>query len=230
MVPDMSEPKSSDDAIAAGPFSEWLTRFRRAQQTGEGIDVPCQGCDACCTSSYFIHVGPGETETLKVIPSMLLFPAPGLPKGHRLLGVDEKGHCPMFGREGCKVYEHRPRTCRIYDCRVFQAAGLFVDERPKVASMARRWRFEYPDERDETEHEAVQQAARFLILHSSDFPAGFVPARIPGQAVLAVKVYEPFVARVTDAHATDTRQQVAAVLDAYERFEAGRLARTTRSR
>ena len=30
----------------------------------------------------------------------------------------------------CSIYEHRPRTCRTYDCRVFAAAGLDdTDER-----------------------------------------------------------------------------------------------------
>ena len=34
------------------------------------------------------------------------------------------GHCPMLVDGRCSIYEHRPRTCRTYDCRVFPAAGL----------------------------------------------------------------------------------------------------------
>ena len=28
---------------------------------------------------------------------------------------------------GCSIYDHRPRTCRTFDCRVFAAAGVAVD-------------------------------------------------------------------------------------------------------
>ena len=88
-----------------------------------GSEVPCDGCTACCTSSQFVHIGPDETDTLARIPRRLLFPAPRLPAGHVLMGYDENGHCPMLVDGACSIYEHRPRTCRTYDCRVFPAAG-----------------------------------------------------------------------------------------------------------
>ena len=56
-------------------------------------------------------------------PAALRFPRPGRPKGHVVLGYDEHGRCPMLGDHGCTIYEHRPRTCRTYDCRVFAATG-----------------------------------------------------------------------------------------------------------
>ncbi|HJV08323.1 MAG TPA: YkgJ family cysteine cluster protein, partial [Acidimicrobiales bacterium] len=93
--------------LPAGRFSTWL-----AQLAGGDVDVPCGACTACCTSSQFVHIGPDESETLARIPPALLFPAPGLPKGHVVMGYDERGHCPMFVDGGCSIYEARPRTCR----------------------------------------------------------------------------------------------------------------------
>src|SRR5688572_23451385 len=106
-----------DQALAAGRFSEWLVEMQHALRGERDAAVPCDGCTACCTSSQFIHIEPDETETLAQIPRELLFPAPGSP-GHVVLGYDDHGRCPMLVDEKCSIYEHRPRTCRTYDCRV----------------------------------------------------------------------------------------------------------------
>ena len=121
--------------------------------------MPCHGCTACCRSSQFIPIGPDEVDTLAHIPKALLFPAPRVPRGHYVLGYDERGHCPMLVDDRCSIYEHRPRTCRTYDCRVFPAAGVTPDE-PLVAERSERWRFSYPTDADRSAHEAVRAAAR----------------------------------------------------------------------
>ncbi len=129
----MTDPATSDDQdLDAGPFSPWLNEVLGAIRGEHGSDVPCNGCTACCTSSQFIHIEPDEDDTLSCIPPELLFPAPRLPRGHVLLGYDEHGHCPMLVDDHCSIYEHRPRTCRTYDCRIFPAAGLTIDESDKV--------------------------------------------------------------------------------------------------
>src|SRR5262249_465616 len=108
--------------LPAGEFSSWLRLTRRALQLKNiGADVPCGECNACCGSSYFIHIKPEETQTLNRIPKALLFPAPGLPKGNVLMGYNEKGECPMLIDNKCSIYEHRPQTCRDFDCRIFAA-------------------------------------------------------------------------------------------------------------
>jgi uncharacterized protein len=126
-------------------------------------DVPCGACTACCTSSQFIHVGPDETDSLAHIPAALLFPAPNLPKGYVLMGFNQVGHCPMLIDNRCSIYEHRPRTCRVYDCRVFTAADLEPDDDSKVliAQRVRRWRFSYVDQTARAEHAEVIEAAAF---------------------------------------------------------------------
>ncbi len=52
--------------------------------------MPSGDCTACCTSSQFVHVEPGEEDTLAHVPKELLSPAPGLPGGHVLMGYDEQ--------------------------------------------------------------------------------------------------------------------------------------------
>jgi uncharacterized protein len=81
-----------------------------------------------------------------------------------VLGYDDQGRCPMLGEEGCSIYEHRPRACRTYDCRVFAAAGVLPDEPQKAAIAARasRWSFTYATADDRQRHGAVKATARDL--------------------------------------------------------------------
>jgi uncharacterized protein len=122
-------------------FSEWLDQF----DASSDAQVPCGTCTACCTSSQFVHIGPDETDTLAHVPAALRFPAPGLAEGHVVLGYDERGRCPMLVDGACSIYEHRPRTCRTYDCRVFAAVGIEPEDQPAIAARVREWTFEVDD-------------------------------------------------------------------------------------
>ena len=134
---------AGEDALDAGEFSSWLGEFRGALRGEHDADVPCGSCTACCTSSQFVHIGPEEVDTLAHVPRELLFAAPGLPKGHFVLGYDERGHCPMFEGGGCSIYSHRPKACRAYDCRVFAATAIDPGK-PLIARQVRRWQFAAP--------------------------------------------------------------------------------------
>jgi len=173
--------------LPAGGFSSWLRRTRITHLKDSGADVPCGGCTACCTSSYFVHIGPDETETLARIPAELLFAAPDLPNGNVLLGYDEDGRCPMLRDGACWIYAHRPLTCRNYDCRVYAAAGIDAD-RALITQRARRWSFSHPTEDDRRQHSAVQAAATFVQEHAECFPGGAVPGDPAQVALLAIKV------------------------------------------
>jgi Fe-S-cluster containining protein len=173
-----------------------LADIQVALRGERGSDVPCNGCTACCTSSQFVHIGPDEVDTLSRIPAELLFPAPRLPGGHVLLGYDQRGHCPMLIDNRCSIYEHRPRTCRIYDCRIFAAAGVEIDDREKamIAERARRWRFSFPTEADRTEHDAVRAAATFL----DEYHGEAVPSGVTERAVLTIEIHDMFLDRSVD--------------------------------
>jgi uncharacterized protein len=188
---------SGERDLAAGEFSSWMVEMQAAIRGERGSDVPCGGCTACCTSSQFIHIGPDETDTLSHIPAELLFPAPRLPPGHVVLGYDERGHCPMLIDNQCSIYEHRPRTCRTYDCRVFPAAGLGIDDDDKVlvARQARRWQFGFPTEAARNQHDAVRAAATFLDEHKGLLPDGAAPTNATQLAVLAIEIHDVFLRR-----------------------------------
>jgi Fe-S-cluster containining protein len=144
---------------ADGPaFASWLADTQAAIRGERDAVVPCGDCTACCTSSQFVHIGPEETDALAHLPADVLFPVPGFPPGHVLMGYDDRGHCPMFVDGGCSVYEHRPRTCRTYDCRVFTAAGIAPDA-PAIAARVEQWQFSYPTRADTEAQEEVRRRA-----------------------------------------------------------------------
>jgi Fe-S-cluster containining protein len=157
-------------SLLAGEFTEWLGELAAALRGDGDTDVACGSCVACCSSGQFIHIGPDESDALAHIPAELLFPAPRLPKGNVLMGYDEQGRCPMLGDSGCTIYEHRPRVCRTYDCRVFPAAGVFPEEPEKtaIAERARQWRFSYADAESEAWHDRLRVLAATL---PADVPA-----------------------------------------------------------
>jgi uncharacterized protein len=185
---------SDDDSeLRAGDFSPWLAGMQAAIRGEQESEVPCAGCTACCTSAQFVHIGPDETDALAHIPAELLFPAPLRPRGHVLLGYDERGHCPMLVNDQCSIYEHRPQTCRTYDCRILPAAGVTVDgEQAAIGRRARRWRFDFPTPDDRVRHDAVRAAARFVREHREALPDHAAPANETQQAVLAVELHELF--------------------------------------
>ncbi len=191
----------SDEApLSAGAFSDWLAGMQRALRGDGESDVPCDGCTACCTSSQFVHIEPDESDVLAHIPGELLFPAPRMPPGHVVLGYDANGHCPMLVDDRCSIYEHRPRTCRTYDCRVFPAAGVEIDDEDQAAigRRARRWRFDFPRQIDQIELEAVRAAATFVRERADLLPPGAAPANATQRAVLAVRLHQAFLGHDDD--------------------------------
>lgn len=212
------------ETLAAGEFSTWLRDTRAAQRVSGGADVPCGACIGCCTSSYFIHIEPDESDTLRRIPAALLFPAPGQPKGHVLMGYDANGHCPMLVEGRCSIYADRPRTCRSYDCRIFAATGADAGGRDKdrINQRVRRWNFSHPSQADATDQEAVRAAAAFLREHGDAFPPGTVPDNPTQLALLAIEVYDVFVQRAGATGPSSVDEIAAAVVKRAKDFDEGR--------
>ena len=196
---------AAEEPLDAGPIGDWVMAMRAALLGARDADVPCGACTACCTSSQFVPVGPDETDALARIPPALRFPAPGLPPGHVVLPYDERGHCPMLEAGACSIYEHRPRTCRTYDCRVFPAAGVELDDPGKgaIARRAQRWEFAFPTADDRTRHEAVRAATTFLDERRTRIDDGLVPAGATALAVLALEVHGAFLQPEPDTSAVE---------------------------
>ncbi len=203
------EPSDLGD-LPAGEFSEWTAGMQAALRGEQPSTVPCGDCSACCTSSQFVHVGPEETDALAHIPAALLFAAPLRPPGHVVLGYDERGHCPMLADGRCSIYDHRPRACRTYDCRVFPAAGVEIvdDDKDAIARRARRWRFTFPTDADRARLGAVRAAAAFLRDHSDVLPPA-VTLTATQLAVLAIEVHEAFLGRRADPDPAEIRAALA---------------------
>lgn len=180
--------------VEAGAVGPWLEATRRTLRLRTDADVPCGSCTACCTSSQFVHIGPDEHDTLAHVPPALRFPAPGMPRGHVLLPYDERGHCPMLRDSACSIYEHRPRTCRTYDCRVFAATGTLPDEPEKaaIASRVARWRFDAASAPETRALDAMHAAAAFLADHPAILRTAGIPVNATQLAVAAVVVHERF--------------------------------------
>lgn len=215
--------------LPAGDFSSWLRDIRNALLIDSETAVACGECSACCSSSQFIHIRPEETRTLGRIHKELLVAAPGLPEGHMLLGYDKNGMCPQVRNGACSIYEHRPLTCRAYDCRIFTAAGITAgDDKALITERVRRWKFSYPAARDREEHSAVQAAAKFIREHAEGFPGRKVPTN-PGQlAILAIKVYDVFLksdgGSVNAGRASSDAETADAIVETCRTFDAKRPA------
>lgn len=190
--------------------------MRAALAGSSGMDVACGDCRGCCTSSYFIKVRAHETATIARIGADKLRPVPGSTNGNLLMGFDAQGHCFMFANGGCSIYQHRPETCRTYDCRVYAAAGMNAGpDKSVINERIASWQFEYPSPLDRDEHRAVTAAANFIRQHPVRFPGGHVPSRPSEIAVLAVKSYEVFL----DQPATDAEISTA-IVEACRRFDS----------
>jgi Fe-S-cluster containining protein len=177
--------------LSVGGFSSWLRAALDALAEETSADVPCGSCNACCRTSHFIHVRPEEKRTRARLPRELLFPAPGLPPGHLVLGYDEAGRCPMLVAGCCTVYEDRPLACRTYDCRIYAATGVAPD-RDAIAEQVRRWTFGYPSADDRERQAAVLGAVRFLREHPECLPSDAARVQPVRVAVLAIAVHETF--------------------------------------
>lgn len=225
------ETPAVDGELAAGEFGRWLDAIGEAIDGRRPADVPCGTCTACCRSAQFVHVGPEEVATLARIPAELLVAAPGLPSGHRVMGYDERGHCPMLQADGCSIYEDRPRTCRTYDCRVFAAAGVEPDAhgargRTDVAERVRRWRFDYGGAEAHVRQRAVRATAA-LLARQPDVLGPRSAANPTAQAVAAVLAHRAGLRLDTDGRPLEatapTAQAVRVELD--RRTRAARSAR-----
>jgi uncharacterized protein len=88
----------------------------------------------------------------------------------------------------CSIYNHRPRTCRVYDCRVFAATGLAedVDGKAMISKAAKLWRF---DPEVNAQLAAIRSAATYLRDHAAEL-ADVLPLTVTHLAVLAFEIHE----------------------------------------
>jgi Fe-S-cluster containining protein len=209
---------SDASPLNAGEGSVWLGDILRTIRDQQDADVPCGTCTACCTSIQFVAIGPDETAALAAIPPDLLFPAPGRPPGHVLLGYDRTGACPMLVEGACSIYASRPRTCRTYDCRVFAASDLSELAPPRIAAQSARWRF--ADEADDVPLAAVRAAGAYLVAHEDALSDFGLDTSGKGIALLAIVLHDLFIGRDADGRRMVVTPPAAEVRSELERRTA----------
>lgn len=217
--------RSAGDALrapqgrhCAGDFLDWLQGTLSAFFTGQGAEVPCGDCRACCRAGYFIPVRHHEWSTLAAIPRRLLVSPPvSAGEVEYLIATTRRGACALLDEGACSIYRQRPQACRDYDCRVFAAAGIESGQ-DLVDRQIRRWRFRHDREESRLAHAAVRAAARFVIEHPDAFPEGRAPRRPADIALVALKSHHVFLG---GGHRDRPREAVAeAVVRACRVFDA----------
>ena len=65
----------------------------------------------------------------------------------------------MLGANGCTVYDHRPRGCRVFDCRLFAATGVLPEStHVDLRRRSGQWTFSVESARDRAARAALDRA------------------------------------------------------------------------
>jgi hypothetical protein len=92
----------------------------------------------------------------------------------------------------CSIYEHRPRACRVYDCRIFPAAGVTGPrgDAVEIGRRAERWRFDYASDRERAGHDALKATARYFAEHAGELGDDALATDTTRLAVVAVELHD----------------------------------------
>lgn len=97
-------------------LTSWMHNTDKVlRRESPGSDVPCGSCTKCCKGwmiSLHAHENPDEYDTDGVDSA-----------GQPVLRRQENGNCVYLIDEKCTIYDRRPETCRMFDCRVYRIAS-----------------------------------------------------------------------------------------------------------
>lgn len=207
-------------SVAAGEFSQWLSRITASIRTGSQMDVACGDCRGCCSAGRFIPVSVQDGVAMSAIPRKFLVKSVGVDNGTMLMGYTKSGHCPMLVAGNCSIYSNRPVTCGQFDCRALAAAGCELDGRwsERVNERVRSWRFTHATPESLATAQSVKAAAAFIAGNAASFPNGRVPTDPLQLSVLALKVHSVFLS----TKPTDIATTVQRVIRTSRLFDSAR--------
>lgn len=78
------------------------------------IDVPCEGCTACCRG-LVVLLQPDEVALFSLNVPTYGPTDPTVIKGYAL-AHKPSGECAYLGPVGCTVHDHKPSVCAKFDC------------------------------------------------------------------------------------------------------------------
>jgi Putative zinc- or iron-chelating domain len=144
----------------------------RSASTMPATTVPCNGCTSCCWHKL-VEVEPG-------IDAVDKLDCRTLDDGSVALNKRPDGACVHLTDAGCGVYEHRPWTCRGYDCRLLSMCGVI--ELFEHGRQSPRWVFD----RDSDDGNALLAACQFLGISYQAHAMRRGKPRTAGEVLLAV--------------------------------------------
>jgi Fe-S-cluster containining protein len=114
-----------------------LLAYRQFKLTADRSEIPamtstvsCRSCRACCIEFVETSLLPGDSdEGLDV----------EVRDGRRFLKKKANGECVHLQEGGCSVYEHRPSSCRVFDCRDFAVGRQSNPELPLLSEAIAQW-------------------------------------------------------------------------------------------
>ena len=99
----------------------------------------------------------------------------------------------MLIDEGCSIYNNRPQTCREFDCRIYAAADLILEEENQAAINTRvqSWQFRIDSSTQDIQQLAIPAAARFIKQEAAHLQRK--PSHPTEIALLAIAAWDLFV-------------------------------------
>ena len=135
----------------------WLCRAGEVisrEVKGESFSINCDGCTICCERHLTVIVSDKEVdEGIKAE----LYTTDDKEQAWRIPKTED-GICIHLMDSKCDIYDDRPRTCRIFDCRQRLVANVFDKH---TREMCIQWKSdEWIKPENRIYIEAVRQAAR----------------------------------------------------------------------
>jgi len=94
-------------------------------------EVPCGSCTGCCRSAFDIELSSDEERAR--FPHVIK-------DGKTVILPLANGHCHYLVDDKCSVYETRPLTCRVFDCRMYAFVGVLPsNEDLPLVQAVREW-------------------------------------------------------------------------------------------
>ena len=106
--------------IRVSPLT-WHKKFLRGNEPPfRGQPVPCGSCTACCETGRVVLYPPYDNPAT--------FAHHREVNGALVLERHPDGHCLYLHEGQCLIYERRPMTCRLFDCRALLIADVMKPE------------------------------------------------------------------------------------------------------
>jgi Fe-S-cluster containining protein len=132
------------------------------------VDEICLSCGVCCTTLSIVRIQPEDIERLMQGYNLTREQA------HRMVRRDENGFtilmdrtaaCPALsskaGHYMCHAYEHRPATCREYECYILAFTKDWMEKRGASEKVEERNPFHSVQDEEEL-YRRVQNATKRL--------------------------------------------------------------------